>query len=620
MLAFAEPLALLFTGLYGVLVLFYLWERWRRRVEVPSLLLWEGVQEDVLRARRFRPDPLFVLQLLLLTCLIAGLARPYLSGLAATPIGGRHILLLDTSASMRARETQRTRFEEARAQALDMVKALPKDAEIMLVTTAPSPEVVLNFTADHAAVVQALQHAAPTDTGGDVSLALAFAQGAMQRSDVPTAVELFTDLPRSQLAVSVRDVASIFQVGETDANLAIEALQIFQGRFQDHRQARAYVLVENFGQREGHGFLSVQLEDQVVSRSGFTLAPRGSKSFVVQGFPGPGRVVARLETNDALAADNVALGWIRPLEPVRVVVVSEPSSLLADLREVAAAVPALQLSFLDPETFHLDQAQHGDVLVFHRYVPASAAPANALYIYPPATNSLFPVIGNAQDSEILDWDAHHPALQSLQPLGALPLRHARVVTPPAWSNVLLWSRDSQREFPLALAGKIDGHRIACLTFDLASEHLLSVENLNLFLLFTNILGWLSPSGQEPIVTKTGEVASLGELPNGALRVEDPLGAVVSLPPGQPMLLPLHAGAYRISTDGKQRFLLANFFDAAESDIGRPYKEPPPPRRVLTSSSKQPDGVPPRREYSAWLYYAAAALFLLEWAAYWRRRE
>src|SRR3990172_3129620 len=109
MLAFAEPLALLFAGLYAVLVLFYLWERWRRRVEVPSLLLWEAVQEDILRARRFRPDLLFVLQLLLLTCLIAGLARLYLCGPAATPIGGRHIILLDTSASMQARETQRTR-------------------------------------------------------------------------------------------------------------------------------------------------------------------------------------------------------------------------------------------------------------------------------------------------------------------------------------------------------------------------------------------------------------------------------------------------------------------------------------------------------------------------------
>src|SRR6185436_11016914 len=101
-MGFAAPLALLFAGLYGVLVLLYLWERWRRRVEVPSLLLWEAVHEDVVRARRFRPDLLFLLQLLLLTGLIGGLARPYLVAAGNRPARGRHIFVLDTSASMQA--------------------------------------------------------------------------------------------------------------------------------------------------------------------------------------------------------------------------------------------------------------------------------------------------------------------------------------------------------------------------------------------------------------------------------------------------------------------------------------------------------------------------------------
>jgi hypothetical protein len=522
---------------------------------------------------------------------------------------------------MQAREAQRTRFDEARAQALDVLNGLQKDAEVMLITAAPSPEVVLNFTADHDAVVQALERAAPTDTGCDLSAALAFAEGAMQRSDVPTEVDLFTDIPRRQLAASVRDLARVFQVGETDDNLGIEALQIFQGRFQDYRRARAYVVVENFGHREGHGFLSVQLEEHVVSRSGFTLPPRASKSFVVQGFPGPGRVVARLEANDALAADNVAFGWIRPVESLRLLVVSPPSPLLDDLRELAAAMPTLQLSVLDPDAFRAEQAQQADVVIFNRFVPGAPTVANALYIYPPAGNSLFPVVGNAENSEVLDWDAHHPALQSLQPLAALPLRRTRVLTPPAWSHVLLWSRDSQQGFPLALAGDVDGHRIACVAFDLERERLLSIDNLNLFLFFTNLLGWLSPSGAEPMVVRTGEVTALGEVPSGPVRVQDPRGAVVTLQSGA-AFQPLHVGEYRISFDGTSRTLLANFFDPAESDIGRSNKEPPLPAGAAFAPTARvrPATSTVGREYGTWLYAAAAALFLLEWAAYWRRRE
>src|SRR5437667_9530190 len=106
-MGFAEPFALAFAALYGVLVLFYLWERWRRRVPVPALLLWAAVREDTLRARRFRPDLLFVLQLLLLTCLIFGLARPYLSAHGAQR-SGRHLFVLDTTASLQARAGRRS--------------------------------------------------------------------------------------------------------------------------------------------------------------------------------------------------------------------------------------------------------------------------------------------------------------------------------------------------------------------------------------------------------------------------------------------------------------------------------------------------------------------------------
>ncbi len=617
---FAEPLALLFAGLYGVLVWFYLWERWRRRVEVPALLLWEDVREDAIRVRRFRPDLLFILQLLLLSCLILGLARPYVSGGPGTRVHGRHILVLDTSASMQARELRQSRFEQARAQALELLRGLDPEEEVMLITAAPAPEVLMGFSRDHAAVATVLAHLTPTDTGCDLALALAYADSARQRSDTPTEVDVFTDIPRRQLPQSVRDQARVFQVGETDENIGIEALQIFQGRFEDFRHARAYVLVENFGHREGHGFLTVRLEDQIVNRNGFTLAPRQSRGFLVHGFPGPGHVVAQLEVADALAADNLAFGWIRPVPPLHLLLVSPASPLIGDLRELAAATPGLQLTVADANAFSSEQARQADVVIFNRYVPDTMPPANALYIYPPRQNRFFPSTADAEGIEVLDWNAHHPVLQSLRPLAALPLRHARVLTPPPWSDVLLWSRNLDREFPLAFAGEDDGHRLACITFDLESERLLSSDNLNLFLFFMNLLGWLAPSRDDVAVVNTGAVAALDDLPGGPVRIQDPQGKVDLLGAGQRTLQPRFAGEYRITVDGTRRRLLANFFDPLESDIGRSGKEPPLPAEPAMASAGAPPatGDASRREYGTWMYYAAATLFLLEWAAAWRR--
>lgn len=615
MIQFLEPFALLFSGLYAVLVLFYLWERWRRRVPVPSLLLWEALHDDNIRARRFRPDLLFLLQLLLLTSLIVGLARPYWRDPGGGEASGRHILVLDTSASMQARERGTSRFEDARNQALQQLRNWSADDEVMLITAARTPDVVVGFTRDHAAVEKALGHSVPTDTGGDLAVALAFADSARQRSDVPTTVDVFTDNPRSQLPAPLRDGVRVFQVGESDDNLAIEGLQIYQGRFQDYRGARAYVRVENFSHREGHGFLTVRLENTVVNRSGFTIPPRESRGFLVHEFPGPGRVAAQLEVTDALAADNVAYGWIRPVTRARLLLVSAPSPLVDDLRELVAATPALELQVVRPEDFRVEQAQHATVTIFHRVVPQVPPPTNALYIYPPADNPFFPVSGDANNIEVLDWDTHHAALQSLRPLAALPLQRARIVSPPAWSETLLSSRTIEREFPLAFAGEHDGQRIACITFDLEAERLLSTDNVNFFLFFMNLLGWLTPEPTDVAVVRTGEVYAVGQMPVQPVQVRDPHGDTRALPVNQTTLEPQFAGEYRISSDGTGRVVLANFIDRQESDIGRASKEPPiAPSAVQQADTQRAEAArhSPQNDYSGWLYAAALALFVIEW--------
>ncbi len=146
-------------------------------MHVPSLLLWGDGTRRHPEGAALPPDPLFILQLLLLTCLIVGLARPYVSAGDGMRQPGRHIFVLDTSASMQAREAQRARFDEARAQALDLLRAFAVDEEVMLLTTAPAPEVRLNFTRNHQAVAETLERLAPADVGGDLSLALDFAGG-----------------------------------------------------------------------------------------------------------------------------------------------------------------------------------------------------------------------------------------------------------------------------------------------------------------------------------------------------------------------------------------------------------------------------------------------------------
>lgn len=616
-MSFADPLALAFTGLVGVLVLFYLWERKRQALVVPSLILWQSLREDVVRAQRFRPDLLFLLQLLLLLALIAGLAKPYLRSDEASEAGARYIVLLDTSASMQALEGRSSRFEQARAKALEFVAGLRPLDEVMLVEAGKNPNVAVGFTRDRDQVDDALLRSAPTDAAGDVTLAVEFAEAFRMRSEVPAQLVVFTDRPAEDLPASVSDRVRFFQFGETDDNVGIEALQVFQGRFQDYRKARVYVGVENFSHAVKHGVLSVSLEDRVIDRRGFTLPARESAGFLIRKLPGSGRLTAALDGTDALAADDVAYGWVRPVTKPRILLVSAPGPLVSDFHRLAAS-NGMAVTDVAPKQFEARMASGFDLVIFHQFVPADLAQADALYIFPP-DSPLFRVLGEAVDVEILDWDAQHPALAAVEPLSSLPLRRARIVSVPAWGRGLLWARSSRGMFPLAVAGERGGHRAAFIGFDLEGERLLANDNLDLFLFFMNLLGWLLPADVEAAVEQTGAVWAWPAERPAALEVYGPKGAEATLPPDIDAIELPFAGAYTVQSGEQRHRVLVNFFEPSESDIGRAG------RRVVTASAAEPgrlwveDDPAGRRSFFFWLYAVAAALLLVEWAVAWRLR-
>ncbi len=617
-MAFADPIAFVFAALLAALVLLYLWERQRPRVVLPSLLLWEQVRDDRIRAARWRPDLLFFLQALALSLLIVGLARPYWRAADALRSGRRHIVVLDTTASMQAREAQATRFEIARQEAAEFVDGLPAEDEVMLVAAGHSVSVLVELTRDRAAIRTALTEATTVDTGGDLSVALAFADNARQRSDLPTDILVFTDTARSQLPAARRDQVTVFQTGTSDENVAIESLQIQQGHFQGYQAAQAQIQVRNFSAQERHGLVTVQVEDQIVERNGFSLGPLETKRLLIGGFPRAGKVTARLEPADALELDNVAYGWLRELRALRLLVVSKPSALTADLRKLAPAA-RLDLTVVDPSAFTPEASRSADVVIFHRVAPEAPTAINALYIYPPAQGSLFASTGEATDLEVINWDAGHAALSSIEPLASRPLSQARIVTAPAASTILLSTRTHDLEFPLAFTFERGAQRHACLTFDLEAEHILRSDSTSWLLLLLNLIDWLAPQSDDVMIARTGEATSLSALA-APLRALDPRRQELAINATAPIIEPLLAGAYELSAGDKKLALLANFADPQESNIGRPAIEPPVVASPQEAQAETSRALPVPGGFGAWLWLAAAGVLVIEWIAAARRPQ
>ena len=612
-----NPAALPLLAVLGVLVLLYLRRQTRTRIEVPGFLFWDAVPEDRVRARRFRPDPLFYLQALLLMLLVGGLLHPYWARTVTETHGRRHVLVIDRSASMQAREDGRTRFDVALDRARAVVRAAAPLDEIMLIGVAARPTVIIGFTTDHRLVLHRLDTLRPLDTGTHLDAGIELGVLQRDRAGRQARVHVFSDLPASAQRPSEGQALTWHRVGETDDNVAVAAVHVSQPPFQDADAARAYVLVRNYAARGKAATLRASLNGRPVFEEAFRLPARETRSFALRGFDGPGRLDVALETDDALPVDDRALAWIAARRDLRLVLVSPDLRFADEVRRVSRVLPGVGLVHLAPEEFTPARLQAGDVALFHRFVPAGAVPANGLYVFPPADNPLFPVRAAAADVRILDWNEDHAILRNVQYVDALPVGGVRVLDLPRWAQVLISSRTTHGEIPLALAGERNGRRVVCLAFDLDAGALTDADNLTLLVLFLNALRWLQPP--DPAAPRLLPVGAPFFVPDGVgvdgLRLSVP--GADARPLDDDTFGLDRAGVYQVEGDAYRALLYANLFDEAESDIGRADVGEADDTAPAVSTTDTRIGtrtveraVPV--EFGRWLYWLAAALLAGEW--------
>lgn len=618
-----NPAAVPFIVLLGILILIYLRERWRARIDVPSLRFWREIKEDTVRTRRWLPDLLFFLQACLLLLLIGGLLHPYRAHTVTEKRGDRQILVFDISASMQAREGSTRRFEIALDEAKRVVWSLGPLDEVMLVSVATQPQLVSGFTTDRPLILHKLESLHPIDSGTNLTLGVELALAQRDRQGRHGTIHVFTDISKSSLRLPSEQVQNLVyhRVGTNDDNLALAAFSLHQNPFQQYAQAQAYMVVRNYAYRAKRAVLTVSLNETLLLRREFTLPAREATSFSVKGFTGPGRLLARLEPTDALEVDNQAWAWLAEQRERRLVVVSSAKALREELARVSQAIFGLTLTALMPEAFTPTVLNPQDIVLFHQFVPTGAVPANSLYVFPPLDNSLFPVLAEAAHLNILDWRDGHEILRNLRYVEALPFKTARVLALPSWAQVLISSRTPNGEVPLALAGEKDGHRVACLAFDLESGNLTNSDNLTLLLLFLNTLRWLLPQDpRAPLTTAAGEAFFL---PPGVPEEE----IFLSSPRGDKRLIENgsidveQVGEYHLDGEQYHAVLYANLFDDAESDIGRQEEaDESQPLQVAASTPSEMTRIEPV-EFGRLLYYGAAVLLALEWLyALWRYRR
>ena len=349
-----------------LVALWFLKLRRKRRV-VSSTLLWTRSLAD-LRAnapfQRLRFSPLLLLQILAILAIAFAVAQPEAEGLGSA--GGRHVLMIDRSASMSAIETTNdtgakldeptARLALAKNAAKERVRALLgggwfslNASDVMIVSFGARAEIRAPFTDSIATLETAIDAIEPTDESTRIDeaieLARAFttnqnrgdergerADAANTTGQLPT-IELYSDGRIADLGkLALRDGERIVyhRVGAAENNAAVVAIsaerppdfpdriQVFASLANPSAQPRAITL-----QLAVDGTVRSVTPEPVqipaaIDRDGVFTPGRAQVTFRPFEQPSNASIEVAIVEDDALRADDAALAVVAPAKRLAV--------------------------------------------------------------------------------------------------------------------------------------------------------------------------------------------------------------------------------------------------------------------------------------------------------------
>ncbi len=550
-----NPANLLYALSIAILLAIYLRARSRPTIEVSSLMLFDEAPAPVQRVRFLRLDPLFWLEaaaLAALTLAIAGLygMMPPQSG------GGRtRALVFALGAAMGAEDSGRMRLDAAKADALDIVSRASAGDRFSVVGYALEAHVYQSPTSDADAVNRAIERLRPMAVG----VRPAAVTAAMMRARSASEINVFSDRPPPAAAMAGLDPGTEVRlrlVGASDDNLAV--VSVDPGA-PGASQARA--VLRNFSPRPRLFEFGAELNGESVHRASLTLAPGEQMVLPFGPLLRGGLLEARIRSADALAADNARFADAPDNASARVLVLSPDREVRDDLARVLFAVnPNFVVEAADPAVFQLNpEAEPFELVVAHDSVPIPIPGASVLYIFP----------GEDVPAADLQIDRSVPSARMRARDGsALALGRARVIKVPPWMDTIVSGSGGTDEGAIALAavGETADHRAGVLSFDVRGHLLLDPDRLDTLLATVDIVRRITAPKATRIVA-TG--AYLDVPARGAAKITAPDGTVSSLRAdewGRVRIRPLQAGRYKVESESGTIEVLANYFDAAESNL------------------------------------------------------
>jgi Mg-chelatase subunit ChlD/CheY-like chemotaxis protein len=574
------------------------------QLRTTTFFLWERVLKDQPLGTRLgwllRKNLLLILQLLAATLLIAALADPWLRYFGST--SGDVVVVIDLSASMKAKEAGTSRFEAARREWLALLDSLGSGQKMMVIGAGAQPRLLMPFTSDQRRLRELARALEATDAPGRVKDAILFAHAFLKRGGRDRVVVISDGAFKgAEEFARAGDQLRFVKVGGGKDNVGIVGFEV--RRDPEHPSPlEIMVHIKNFTAKTVRVPLTLSLDEKTLARQEIELGAddRRVLIFPYDGTP-DGRLVARLEIDDDFATDNQAYLVLTDRAPLRLLYVGPGNPYLSRLLRLFSHVQMSSAPRWDAE---LAQGKNQfDMVIFDRVAVPALTQGHFILIDTVAPNLPVELRGKIHNPRILSPAASHPLTEGLN-LGDLTIQQASRLALKGEGTVLARAAESPLLYALD-RGKL---RVLLVGFDLMASDL--PLRVAFPVLFHNALEWFQPQRLEfpGQTTQAGAPVTLrAPSSDGAVEITAPSGKKEGFSGNAAPLIfadTFQAGFYTYKSGEREGRFAVNLFDEEESQIL--------PRGSFDAAGKQAAerGSAAESGSSLWPALLSAALILL----------
>lgn len=589
---FAQPLlGLLALLAVPIILLMYLLKQKYREKQVPSLYLWEKVLTQTKAQepwQKLQKNLLLFLQIAAALLLALALSGPYLMG----KIQARdYILALDCSLSMQATDVEKSRFDAAKADLIDLVENTAPGARFSLVMLTDTPALAVSG-GEKDMVLRLVENASPT--AGGVNWEEAKSLLSAEQEALGGEIVVYTDGYGNLGTLSAAEQV----YGGEGENTAVTLLS------HTAQTDGLYVMtrLHHYGKTDRERNVTLYADGAAFDTQTVTAAAGQDTDVVFRGVPTNTKTLeVRISPEDALTADNSRFAGLSATERQKVLLVSKGNLFL----EKALSLPE-QVELYQTDTVQENLSGY-TLYVFDGVLPENLpTDGHWLLIDPPGGNG------------IVETAAERQFAADVQGVAGCGLENCEDVsfalaegTPllASWGTAFLQAEGQT----LGLYGETNGRKAAVLGFDLHdSDFPLQTE---FPILLYRLLEWYFPANGTGVSQMTaGEQMSFSLLPTTEQAgVVTAAGKEIAIaPPFPPSILTETAepGLYTLrETDGTKNVTETPFGVNAKTEGESDLSLRGEPVEQSASATKEMQG---SRSIRKWVLLLLLAVLLIEW--------